>query len=142
MSLPREDCCALAADCNDGDPTINPSGSERCGDATDNNCNGQTDEGCDACTDADADGYCAGTQDCNDANPSVHPTVAETCGNGVDDNCNGLIDENCGQNPAGGSSSGGCAGGESLPLAAALCGLGLFLARRRRAAIALARRAD
>jgi len=125
-------------DCNDDDSTINSAATERCGDATDNNCNGQSDEGCASCTDADGDGYCAGAGDCNDSNASIHPTVAETCGDGVDNNCSGQADENCGVTPVtpvpqGGNSSGGCAGGqEALPLLAAVVGLGLVAARRRR----------
>lgn len=119
-------------DCNDGDPTINPSGVERCGDGTDNNCNGQTDEGCDGCVDADGDGFCAGTQDCNDGSASISPIVVESCGNGIDDNCNGQIDEDCGGGATGGSSSGGCSGGESLPWVAALVGLVFVAVRRRR----------
>jgi hypothetical protein len=38
--------CLQGDDCNDNDPTINPSASEVCGDKQDNNCDGKIDEGC------------------------------------------------------------------------------------------------
>ncbi len=38
-----------AGDCDDGNPNINPSKQEVCGNSKDDNCNGQTDEGCITC---------------------------------------------------------------------------------------------
>ncbi len=39
--------CPRGADCNDGDPRINPGAPERCSNRSDDNCNGQINEGCD-----------------------------------------------------------------------------------------------
>ena len=105
---------ADASDCNDGDPTVNPSATELVGDGIDNDCDGSVDEG-DGLTwyaDADADGYgdpsntlvapaappgfVADGSDCNDADPSVNPGAAEVVGDGVDNDCDGAADEGAG----------------------------------------------
>ncbi len=86
-------------DCNDSDPAVHPSATERCN-GVDDNCNGTTDEGC-TCAPGSTSA-CAticsstGTQTC-DATGSWGTCVppAEVC-NGVDDNCNGAVDEGCG----------------------------------------------
>ncbi len=100
-----------AEDCDDANPSINPSAIEVC-DGVDQDCNGLVDD--DAVDmmrfygDSDADGY-GGSRDtavacerpagftdapddCNDREPTVHPGAAETC-NRVDDDCDGSIDE-------------------------------------------------
>ncbi|MFT5682807.1 MAG: hypothetical protein ACI8RZ_003731 [Myxococcota bacterium] len=114
-----KDACALPAgyvensdDCNDGDITISPNGSEVC-DGVDNNCDGSTDE--DAATDAatwyadtDADGYgdekstqsaCEQpsgyvdvAEDCNDADKLYNPEAEEEdCTDSNDYNCDGSV---------------------------------------------------
>ncbi len=98
-------------DCDDGDATSYPGGSEVC-DLADNDCNGTVDDGAsDALTwyaDADSDGYgdpdttteacavpsgyTADDSDCDDSDASVSPAATEHC-NEVDDDCDGLTDE-------------------------------------------------
>lgn len=104
-------------DCNDFDPSINPSAVEAAN-GLDDNCNGQIDEGLPLFTwyyDEDGDGWGGGngiesTQnlsnddpryilqggDCDDNETddraNINPGAAEIA-NGVDDNCNGQIDE-------------------------------------------------
>jgi gliding motility-associated-like protein len=100
---------ANALDCNDADPTINPSASEVC-DGIDNNCDTAIDEGLLMTYYADADsdgfgnaaatvqacslpvGFVTNNTDCDDSNPSVNPAAVEVC-DGVDNNCNTAIDE-------------------------------------------------
>ena len=104
-------------DCDDGDSSVNPDGTEVCGDAIDNDCDGLIDDASasDALTwapDLDADGYgredlavvaCddPGTflvnlvnlgGDCDDGKDEVNPDGVEIC-DGVDNNCDGEADE-------------------------------------------------
>ncbi len=99
-----------ATDCNDGDPSISPSGTETC-DGKDNNCDGSIDEDpADALVwfvDADSDGYGATESrieacdrptghvptgdDCDDAESTVFPGASEACDDPVDRNCDGSI---------------------------------------------------
>jgi hypothetical protein len=99
----------VGGDCNDADPTINPSRTEVC-DYRDNNCNGQIDEGVQTTyyRDADGDGFgdpknaVMGCQapagfvatggDCDDSRASIHPGAAEACNN-LDDDCDGTVDD-------------------------------------------------
>ena len=80
-----------AADCDDGDASINPSASESCNGA-DDDCDGSVDED----FDADGDGAlalsCAGGTDCDDGDASVYPGAPETC-DGADNDCDGQVDE-------------------------------------------------
>ncbi len=106
------DYVADARDCDDTDPSVNPSATELC-DGIDNDCDGVTDEddASDASTwyaDSDGDGYgdagnttlacsrpsgyLADASDCDDGDASVHPGADEHC-DGVDDDCDGTIDE-------------------------------------------------
>ena len=99
------------SDCDDGDPAINPEGTERCN-GVDDDCDGEIDPdtSIDASTwytDRDGDGYgdpataataCAAASDqvadntdCDDATGAVNPGVSEMC-NGVDDDCDGDVD--------------------------------------------------
>jgi len=100
-----------AGDCDDQDPTVGASTSEKC-DGKDNDCDGLTDEeGADGCLlqlhDVDQDGwggteagcFCIGeaglvqvSGDCDDANPSINPGILEIC-NAADDDCDGDTDE-------------------------------------------------
>jgi len=98
-----------ATDCNDGDASVNPAGTEVCN-GIDDNCDGNIDEGVQSTFYADADGdgygdagsttmaceapegYVSDATDCNDGDASVNPGATEVC-NGVDDNCDGNIDE-------------------------------------------------
>lgn len=98
------------SDCNDGNPAINPNGTETCG-GDDENCDGQFDEGIVFTTyyyDGDGDGYGGQGQqticytpasywvtnnlDCDDTSPYIHPGAPEICG-GADENCNGQYNE-------------------------------------------------
>ncbi len=99
-------------DCDDIDPTVNPSATELC-DTLDNNCDGLIDDGTadDAFVwyvDGDADGYgdarstvracdalpgtVAFAGDCDDADGAVSPDGSEVC-DGLDNNCDGDVDE-------------------------------------------------
>ncbi len=99
-------------DCDDGDPAVNPNGTEVCN-GIDDDCNGLTDANDPGVTDAtdyfndrDTDTYgdptslvtaCAspgpsyvtdGT-DCDDMDISINPGATEICGDGVDNDCDG-----------------------------------------------------
>jgi large repetitive protein len=97
-------------DCNNYDPTINPSSIETCN-IIDDNCNGNVDEGFPQVAgyyDYDQDGYgndyasqslgclnslfVTNNGDCNDYDPSASPGDAEIC-DGFDNNCDGVVDE-------------------------------------------------
>ena len=102
---------AVAGDCNDADPNVNPGAAELC-DGVDNNCSGGIDEGATVPVFADLDGDGFGTGapsfidcggsipvglsevggDCNDSNASIFPGATETC-DGVDEDCDGAVDE-------------------------------------------------
>ena len=102
---------ADSTDCDDGDASVNPAGSEVCN-AGDDDCDGSVDEeASDAATwyaDTDADGYgdagssseaCTAPSgavgnalDCDDGDAAVSPAASELC-NGVDDDCDGDTDE-------------------------------------------------
>ena len=78
-----------AGDCDDGDPTINPSAAESWYDGVDADCAGDSD------FDQDGDGYDAssfGGEDCDDTDTAIRPGVTEHC-DGVDEDCNGLVDD-------------------------------------------------
>lgn len=76
-------------DCQDVDPTINPSIEEVWYDGKDANCDGQND------FDRDGDGYRTaefGYDDCDDDDPLANPEAIEAF-NGSDDDCNGRVDD-------------------------------------------------
>ncbi|MCB9665063.1 MAG: FG-GAP repeat protein [Alphaproteobacteria bacterium] len=75
-------------DCDDGDALINPSASEICGNAIDENCDGLTSAG-----DHDGDGIAGCDGDCNDDDIDVFPGADELCGDDLDNDCDGLIDD-------------------------------------------------
>ena len=77
----------LLGDCNDTNPSINPSATEICN-GIDDDCDGSADEG----FDTDNDGYTTCNGDCNDTTASIYPAAIEIC-NGMDDDCDGSIDE-------------------------------------------------
>jgi hypothetical protein len=104
-----------ADDCDDGNASVNPTGTEQCGDGLDNNCNGFVDgadgsvsNGVPLFHDVDGDGFgadggnvmgCVGTPgltpfdgDCDDAVATTNPAAAETC-DSVDNDCDGAIDD-------------------------------------------------
>ncbi len=102
-------------DCNDADPTINPSMPDICNLGIDDDCDPLTDEDVlsaitwyfdfdgdnwgsslptiDACE--QPGGYAPADGDCNDINPAVNPGMLEICGDGLDNNCDLAVDEGC-----------------------------------------------
>ena len=99
-------------DCDDGDQTVNPEGTELCATLADDDCSGTPNDvdaiGCQQFN-ADLDGDGAGSSlsqcqcypetpftadnasDCADGDPEVHPGALENCDTLVDDNCDGLF---------------------------------------------------
>jgi hypothetical protein len=94
-------------DCNDEDPTVNPSAGESCN-GLDDDCDGWVDEDTGVVTlfeDADGDGwgdpdtaveacdvrigYVSNGLDCDDGNATVHPGATEQCEDGLDNDCSG-----------------------------------------------------
>jgi len=78
-------------DCDSSDATINPAGTEVCGDTIDQNCDGS-----DLAVDADGDGensvLCGGS-DCDDADATAFAANTEVCdGANVDNDCDGIDD--------------------------------------------------
>jgi len=109
---PELDQVADDGDCDDTDPTVNPSVAERC-DGVDRDCDGTVDgpTSVDADTwfrDADGDGhgdpaqpapdceapagFVASDSDCDDTDPAVSPDATELC-DGIDNDCDGQTDE-------------------------------------------------
>ncbi len=93
----------FSQDCNDSDPSINPSAVEVC-DGVDNNCDGQIDEGNPnggAACNTHAPGVCAqGVTSCQNGTLTCQQTntaSADVCGDGLDNNCDGSVDESCAQ---------------------------------------------
>ena len=99
-----------SSDCDDADPTTNPSAFEIC-DEQDNDCDGTVDE--DAINasqfylDEDGDGfgteettractlpqgYAQSSFDCDDTNSNTYPDAVEVC-DGIDNNCDGIADD-------------------------------------------------
>ena len=89
------------ADCDDGNPSVNPAADELC-DGLDNDCDASTDEN----LDDDGDGYslCGAmaaleyplfpdAADCDDGETLVNPEAAELCGDGIDNDCDPTTDE-------------------------------------------------
>ncbi|MSP90574.1 MAG: hypothetical protein EXR79_02025, partial [Myxococcales bacterium] len=108
-------CLSGNADCDDGDPDVNPAKAEICGNGKDDNCkDGQNDLNAIGCitfyADNDKDGFGSVSQkclceaaglftstnkaDCLDTNKAINPAATETC-NDADDNCNTDVDEGC-----------------------------------------------
>jgi hypothetical protein len=84
---------SCGGDCDDADPTANPSEVERAGNGNDDDCDGEIDEAANpAGTDDDGDGWSEIDGDCDDEDVDVSPTVLEIA-NSKDDDCNGEIDD-------------------------------------------------
>lgn len=80
-------------DCDDLDPTANPSASERAGNGTDDDCDGVIDESANPPgSDDDGDGYTELDGDCDDADAALSPVAMEAT-NQIDDDCNDRIDD-------------------------------------------------
>lgn len=75
-----------ADDCNDADPSINPSAVEIPNNTVDENCDGLI-----VIIDADGDGYNS-DEDCDDMDAMVFPEATELC-DGLDNDCNGWVDD-------------------------------------------------
>ena len=104
---------ADSTDCDDTAPTINPDGTEVCGDGLDNDCDGAVDDATavDASTwyaDTDGGGYgdvdagvvacdapdehIADSTDCDDTAPTINPDGLELIGDDRDSDCDGDTD--------------------------------------------------
>lgn len=99
---------ALAVDCDDTSPTVNPTAAEQCN-TVDDDCDGEIDELPTATWYADEDGdgfgdptstgsytcppagYVDAGEDCDDGDPDRNPAATERC-NEVDDDCDGIVD--------------------------------------------------
>jgi hypothetical protein len=101
-----EDVWSAEEDCDDSDPTVNPSAIETWYDGVDQDCAGDSD------WDADGDGYDAswrpdgGGEDCDDGNPDVNPGATERWYDGIDDDCDGNLDDADGDGQAGQAAGG------------------------------------
>jgi len=83
--LPFE--CDGGDDCDDGNPSVNPSADDIPYDGVDQDCDGEDN------LDADGDGFDAlevGGNDCDDENPDAYPGAPEVAKDGVDQNCDGV----------------------------------------------------
>ena len=99
-----------ASDCDDQRGSVNPTGTESCATAYDDDCDGETNdlnaEGClEYYVDGDGDGFGGGSSkcrceakgsytettpgDCDDTDDAIRPNVVETCATAYDDNCDG-----------------------------------------------------
>ncbi len=116
MGMPPEGFAAAPDDCNDNDPTENPSAVELCN-SVDDNCNGEVDEDAtpvELFPDADGDGYYSYEEwesgdsvigclpypgygdrrwDCDPNSAQAHPGAEEVCDGRVDEDCDGEVDE-------------------------------------------------
>jgi len=110
-NFPARECASGAEDfdCNDGDATIRPDGTETChvdGDSTDEDCkpstfsNPRTGDGdrdgdekvSDRCFNLDEHGQRYGGDDCDDTNEDAWLGMQEVCDN-ADNDCDGVVDE-------------------------------------------------
>ncbi len=91
-----DDLSCTFGDCNDADPSFNPSAVDVCENGLDENCDGVDAICVCSTTDGDGDGYGDGAacnpSDCNDADPSIFPGQVESC-DSVDESCSGVADD-------------------------------------------------
>lgn len=84
---------SCGGDCDDLDPDVNPSKTERAGNGEDDDCDDEVDEGANPVgSDDDGDGYTESQGDCDDAAAAISPDAVEEI-NQVDDDCNGYVDD-------------------------------------------------
>lgn len=93
-----------ADDCDDGDATASPGGTEVAYDGVDQDCSGAD------LVDVDGDGHsgaAVGGDDCDDGDPEVFPGAAETAYDGVDQDCSGADSDDLDGDGFAGMPSGG-----------------------------------
>ncbi len=77
----------VSADCDDGNPLVNPGMQEVCN-GIDDDCTFIIDD-----IDQDGDGFSVCNDDCDDTDININPLAGRDCKNGKDNDCSGIIDK-------------------------------------------------